>query len=122
MKEREEIEDKLVAELAEAAKSLGITMERRYHQERSGPTDPDTIDYRRVFRPLVKRALILAVAAEARKVSGLALTERMTELVDDMQAANEEETLRVSRSAVVKRIQDLNRELAEVDRVIKGDK
>ena len=122
MKERNEIEERLLDELANRAKSLMIAMNRDYFLRQSGPNGPDTADFRAAFQPFVRRALIMASAQEARKVSGLALTERMKELVVDLQTATKEENLKVSRTSVMKRLEELERELAEVDRLIKEGK
>ena len=66
--------------IAAVARALCIQMEKKLQRE------PDYADFRDVLRPFLQRELLNVRVDEARKTSGLALTARVKELAEELQA------------------------------------
>ena len=70
--------------LAAVAASLALKMLADFEKTGEGPSAPDYADYRDALRPFVKRELILARIAEARKKHSAELTVRVRELAIEL--------------------------------------
>jgi hypothetical protein len=74
--------------LAAVAQSLRLQMRDRFRKTKSGPEEPDYVDYRAAFAPYVKREILLAKIDEARRAYGEILTKRMLELSAELHELN----------------------------------